>query len=124
MVAQEGRYYGNLFKIHRGVTQMYPLSHTILNTVVGALILHLVTLVAGEEVVMDGFGPEIQWLEKLFYSDDGLLDFPSLFRLEEALYVLTGLIDRVDLHTNVKKQWGWYARPVTWPVGTQRRSTQ
>ena len=78
MVAQEGRYYGTLFKIHQGGTQVDTLSPTILNTVVDAVILHWVTLVAGEEVIMDGFGRAIQWPETLFYSYDGILAFTRM----------------------------------------------
>ena len=50
MVAREGRYYGTLFKFNQDVTQVDPLSPTIFNMVVGAVICHLVTLVAGEDV--------------------------------------------------------------------------
>ena len=85
---------------------MYPLYTTILNTVVDAVILHWVNLVSGEEVVMDGFGRAIQWLAKLFYSDDGHLKFTRLVRLKEALYVLTGMFDRVGIQTNVKNTVG------------------
>ena len=47
MVARAGRYYGTPFKGHQGFTQGVPLSPTIFNMVVDAVISHRVTLVAG-----------------------------------------------------------------------------
>ena len=40
MVARSGCYYVTPFKVHRWVTQGYPLSPTIMNMVVGILIHH------------------------------------------------------------------------------------
>ena len=40
MVARAGEYYGTGFNGARGVTQGYPLSPTIFNMVVGAVVLH------------------------------------------------------------------------------------
>ena len=50
MVAREGRYYGTLFKFNQDFTQVDHISPTIFNMVVVAVICHLVTLVAGEDV--------------------------------------------------------------------------
>ena len=44
MVARAGGYYGTGFKGERGVTQGYPLSPTIFNVVVDAVVHHWVTL--------------------------------------------------------------------------------
>ena len=43
IVAREGGYYGTEFQVYRGVTQGYPLSHTIFNVVVGVVVIHWVT---------------------------------------------------------------------------------
>ena len=45
MVVKAGGYFGRLFKGYQGVTQGNPLSHNIFNMVVGAIILHWVTVV-------------------------------------------------------------------------------
>ena len=45
MVAIEGRYYVTPFKVHLGVTQGHPLTPTIFNMVVDAVICHWVMLV-------------------------------------------------------------------------------
>ena len=50
MVARAGGYYGTAFKEARGVTQGDPLSPTIFNVVVGAVVRNWVTVVvAGAE---------------------------------------------------------------------------
>ena len=43
MVARAGGYYGTSFQVARGVTQGDPLSYTIFNVVVDAVVLHWVT---------------------------------------------------------------------------------
>ena len=44
MVARAGGYYGAAFKVDRGVTQVDPLSPTIFNVVVYAVVRHWVTV--------------------------------------------------------------------------------
>ena len=48
MVARAGGYYGDAFKGARGVTQGDPLSPTIFNVVVDAVVRHWVTLAVEE----------------------------------------------------------------------------
>ena len=48
MVARAGGYYGKGFKGGRGVTQGDPLSPTILNVVVDAVVRHWVTIAVTE----------------------------------------------------------------------------
>ena len=83
-----------------------PLSPTIFNMVVDVVIWHWVTLVAGEEAVLDRFGQEIQWLAEFFYTYDGLFVLPRPAWLQAALDVLTVLLDRIGLHNNVNKTVG------------------
>ena len=56
MVARDIGYHRHPLKGYRGVTQGYPLSPTIFNVVVDAVIFHWVTEVAREEVGPDGVG--------------------------------------------------------------------
>ena len=120
MVTREGCYYGTPFTGHQGVTHGYPLSLTMFNMMVGSVIFHWVILVMGEEAGPDGFGRAVQGLATLFYANNGLLISPRKSRLQAALYVLTGLFDRVSLHTNVKKQLGWCVGPAILSAGTRR----
>ena len=48
MVARAGSYYGKGFKIGRGVTQGYPLSSTIFNVVVDAVVRQWLTIAVKE----------------------------------------------------------------------------
>ena len=60
----------------RGVTQRDLLSPIIFNMVVGAVIHHWATVVAGEYTEPKEFSREVQNLAALFYTDDGLLVTP------------------------------------------------
>ena len=59
MVACAGGYYGAQFQGFRRVTHGYPLSTTIFNVVVEAVINHWILLVAGGVVRKDGWGREV-----------------------------------------------------------------
>ena len=67
MVEMSGEYFGVFFKVQSGVIQGYPISSTILNVLVDAVLRNWVSLVAATEGVTDpgteGFGLDIQWLE-------------------------------------------------------------
>ena len=119
MVARAGHYYGNPFKGHRGVTQVYPLSPTIFNMVVDAVIRHRVTLVVGEEAGTDGFGRAIQFLAEFFYADDGLLASPRTSRIQAALDVSAVLFNRMVLQTDIKKWLGFCVSLATFSAVTQ-----
>ena len=54
---------------------------------------------------------------RAIYTDNGLLSLPRAARLQEALYVLKGLFDRVELRENVKNM----ARMVCQPCRTAVR---
>ena len=45
VVARAGQYYGEAFKVFQGVTHGYPLSPTIFNVVLDALVRHWISLV-------------------------------------------------------------------------------
>ena len=78
---------------------------------VDAVISHWVTLVAGDDAVPDGFEQAVQWLVALFYSDDSLLASPRPARTQAVMYVLTGMLDRMGLQTNVNKTVGMRCQP-------------
>ena len=73
MVAKVGRYFGHPFKGYRRVTQGEPLSPTIFNMVVDAVIRHWVTVVTSTEAGMGGLGLTIVDLAAYFYADDGFV---------------------------------------------------
>ena len=73
MVARAGSYYGNGFKGGRVVTQGDPLSPTIFNVVVDAVVCHLLTIAVQEAERRGERGRECRHQAALFYADDGML---------------------------------------------------
>ena len=66
MVARAGGYYGKGFKGGRGVTQGNPLSPTIFNVVLGAVVRHWVTLAVTESETRGERGREGRHQAALF----------------------------------------------------------
>ena len=73
MVARASGYFGLPFKGYCGVTQGDPLSPTLSNVVVGAIIRHWVTVVAATKKGVEGLDLLIRDLAAYFYSGDGLI---------------------------------------------------
>ena len=73
MVARAGSYYGKGFKGGRVVTQGDPLSPTIFNMVVDAVVRHWLTITAQEAERRGERGREGRHQAVLFYADDGML---------------------------------------------------
>ena len=65
----------------------------------------------------DGFGWSIQCLAVFFYADEGLLPSSRPTCLQEVLDFLTGLFDRVSIHTNVRKTVGMVCHTCYMPSG-------
>ena len=103
MVARAGGYFGLPFKGYRVVTQGDPLSPTLFNVVVDAVIRHWVTVVASTKEGMGGLDLLIQDMTTYFYTNDGLVTSPQLEILQRSFDVLTSLFDRVRLRTNMHK---------------------
>ena len=72
MVARAVGYFGLLFNGYHEVKQGDPLSTTLFNVVVDAVILHRVTVVAPTKESMEGLGLLIWDLAAYFYAGDGL----------------------------------------------------
>ena len=73
MVARAGRYYGADFKGARGVTQGDPLSPTILNVVVDAVVRRWVTVMMEGAEERGERGQEGSHQNALFYADNGMV---------------------------------------------------
>ena len=113
MVARAGGYYGTGFKGGRGVTQGDPLSPTIFNVVVYAVVYHWVTLLVTEAETRGESGREGRHQSALFYADDGMVALSDPQWLQWAFTKLVGLFDRVGLNTNTKKTVSMTCRPCT-----------
>ena len=103
MAARAGGYYGTAFKGERGVTQGNPLSPTLFNVVVDAVVRHWVNGImeaaeAKGETVQEG-----RHQSALFYADDCMVVLSDPAWLQGVFTALLSIFDRVSLMTNVGK---------------------
>ena len=103
MVAQAGGYYRTVFGGERGVTQGDPLSPTIFNVVVDAVVRHWVHGVVEKEEALGETGREGRHQAALFYANDGMVASSYPAWIQAAFTSLVGLFDRVGLRKNVRK---------------------
>ena len=103
MVAREGGYYRKGFKVGQGVTQGDPLSPTIFNVVVDAVVCHWVTLAVMEAETRGERGQEGKHQAALFYADYGMIASSNPQWIQWAFTYLVGLFDRVGLNMNINK---------------------
>ena len=115
MVARAGSYYGKRFKGGRGVMQGDPLSTTIFNVVVDAVVLHWLTIAVQEAERRGERGREGRHQAALFYADDGMLALSDPQWLQWSFTQLVGLFDRVGLKTNCNKTVSMTCRPCSTP---------
>ena len=111
MVARAGGYYGDAFKGVRGVTQGYPLSYTIFNVVVDAVVRHWVALMVEGAEEQGKRGQEGRHHNALFYAVDGMIAFLDPQWIQSAFSTLVSLHDRMVLRTNVRKTVDMFCRP-------------
>ena len=93
-MARAGGYYGKGFKGGRGVTQGDPLSPTIFNVVVDAVVRHWVTIAVTEAETRRERGQEGRHQAALFYADDGMLASSDSQWLQWAFTQIVGLFYR------------------------------
>ena len=103
MVARVGGYYRDAFKGAQGVTQGDPLSPTIFNVVVDAVVRHWVTMALDKAEKRGERGKEGRHQAALFYADDGMVAPSNPRWLQWAFNALVSLLERVGLRKNVGK---------------------
>ena len=103
MVAREGGHYGKYFKGDRGVTQGDPLSTTILNVVVDAVVRHWVNGLVNEAEGKGETGREGRHQSVVFYAENSMVVSSDPAWLQGAFSALVAIFDRVVLVTNVGK---------------------
>ena len=118
MMARAGSYYTAEFKGYRGVTHGDPLSPTIFNVVVGAVVRHWVTVILEGAEERGECGQEGRRTNSLFYADYGMVASSYPCWLQGSFGNLVGLFDGVGLRTNVGKTVDMVYRPCQ-AVGTQ-----
>ena len=118
MVARAGGYYREACKGDRGVTQGDPLSPTIFNVVVDAVVRNWATMALEEAEKRGERGNEGRHQDALFYADNGMLVLSDPHWLQWAFDALVSLFERVGLWTNVRKTFRMVCRPCQ-AAGTQ-----
>ena len=101
MVTRAGGYYGEGFKGAQGVTQGDPLSPTIFNVVVDAVVRHWVTMALDKAEKRGEGGDEGRYQVALFYADDDMVALSDPHWLQWAFNALVSLFERVGLRKNV-----------------------
>ena len=105
-----GGYYGTAFQVALRVTQGDPLSPTIFNVVVDAVVLNWVTVVVAGAEERGERGKEGSYQAALFYAEDDMVALSDPRWLQGAFYTLVVLFDRVGLQTNARKTVGMVCR--------------
>ena len=93
------------------MTQGDPLSLTIFNVVVDAVVRHWVTLAVTEAKTRGEQGREGRHQAALFYADDGMIASSDTQWLQWAFTQLVGLFDRVGINMNTGKTVSITCRP-------------
>ena len=101
MVVRAGGYCGTAFKGERGVTQGDPLSSTIFNVVVDAVVRHWVNGLMDEAAAKGETGREDQHQSAVFYAVNGMVISLDPAWLQGAFNVLVTIFDRVGILANV-----------------------
>ena len=93
------------------MTQGNPLSPTISNVVVDAVVRHWVNSIVEEADARGETGREGRHKATLFYANDGIVVSSDPAWLQGAFTVLVGSFDRVGLMTNVGKMVSMVCHP-------------
>ena len=123
MVARAGGYYGAGFKGYQGVTQVYLLSPTIFNVVVGAVVRHWVTLMVDGAEEWGERGQEGRHQNALFYADDSIV--ASLGHNGSRVNLVPWLACSIGWDCGLMSgmQLAWYSAHARWWGPSQRRRT-
>ena len=98
LVCRAAGYYGVPFRAERGVTQGGPLSPTVFNLMVDAIMREWVYQMEATGIDAD----DVRVIAAVFYADDSLVAARDPTLLQRAFDILTALFDRVGLATNDK----------------------
>ena len=121
MVARAGGYYGKAFKGERGFTQGDPLSPTIFNVVVDAVVRHWVNGRVDKSEGKGETGREGWHQLTVFYADDGIVILSEPAWLQGDFNALVAIFYRVVLLTNVGKTFSMVCHPCRAGVGNRTK---
>ena len=119
MVDRAAGYYRTAFGGERGVTQGNPLSPTVFNVVVDAVVRHWVNGIVEAVEAKGETGREGQHQLALFYANNGMVVSLDIAWLQGAFTALVDIFDRVVLMTDVGKTVSMVCHP--WQSGDGNR---
>ena len=122
MVARAGGHYSETSRGFWGVTQGDPLSPTIFNVVVDAVVCNWIFLKVGGAGGTDRWGREVLHRSAFFYADNIMVVSNDTDWLQGAFDTLTWLFDMVGIHINIGKTVGIICHPFR-AVRTQLEAT-
>ncbi len=103
LVCCAGGCYGSPFSTQQGVTQGSPLSLSMFNVCVDAVVREWLHQALGDDAVRKGIGDDVaEWLVT-FYIDDGLVASRDPVWLQSSFDILVSLFECIGLYTNAAK---------------------
>ena len=121
MAARPGGYYRKAFKGARGVMQGDPLSPTIFNVVVDAVVRHWLEGLQNATEEKGATGREGHF-SAVFYAKDRMVGASDPAWLQGAFSALVAIFDRIGLRTNVDKTVSMTCHPCQ--AGNGNRTTE
>ena len=103
MVLNSGKYYGRPFNTWRGVTQGDPVSPTLFNIIVDALVRTTLQEICVPQESQHGFGWSAVEHNIRFYADDGRIAGRDPIWVQAELTTMVRIFERVGLQTNLDK---------------------
>ena len=103
VVLKEGKYFGRPFCMMRGVTHGQPLSLTIFNIVVDAVVRACMVEVCGPQEEHHSFGWVLGKHNIVLYEDDGRISGRNPLWVKTTLKAMVRVFERVGLQTNMGK---------------------
>ena len=103
LVTKAGKYYGRPFSTGRGVTQGDPISPTLFNIIVYAVVRATLQEICGPQEARQVFGWSAGEHNICFYADDGRIAGRDPIWVQTALTTMVRMFERVGLQTFLNK---------------------
>ena len=103
MFPKSGKYYGRPFSTGIGVTQVYPVSPTLFNIIVDAVVRVALQEICGPHEAQHGFGWLVGEHNICLYAYDGRIVGQDPIWMQTSLTTMVRIFDRVGLQKKLDK---------------------